>query len=159
MFFRKKKAMERMAERILVLASEKQAMQERLDRYKDEEEQLLGNLTDMTSRWIGEVKATHVVSNNLRQALAAVERIRESRSNHPECDKHDEADPVTCGWKRTVQDIDKALEKPVPSIRRCLQEGSHRTHAWTVVTWTGETHYVCIQYAVDGSVSSESDVE
>ena len=43
------------------------------------------------------------------KAQAALERVREARSNHPECDRHDESDPVTCGWKRTVQDIDLAL--------------------------------------------------
>lgn len=36
--------------------------------------------------------------------------IQTARSNHPECDKYEPGDPVTCGWKRVVQDIDKALE-------------------------------------------------
>lgn len=40
-----------------------------------------------------------------------IEKIKIARSNHPECDKHDENDPVTCGWKRAVQDIDAAMEK------------------------------------------------
>ena len=43
------------------------------------------------------------------KAEAALDRVREARSNHPECDRYDESDPVTCGWKRTVQDIDLAL--------------------------------------------------
>lgn len=42
------------------------------------------------------------------QALT-IGRIRTARSNHPECDKHKGDDPITCGWKATVLDIDKAL--------------------------------------------------
>lgn len=40
-----------------------------------------------------------------------IDKIKAARSNHPECDKHDENDPVTCGWKRAVQDIDKVLQE------------------------------------------------
>jgi hypothetical protein len=42
------------------------------------------------------------------QALT-IGRIRTARSNHPECDKHKGDDPITCGWKAAVLDIDKAL--------------------------------------------------
>ena len=38
-----------------------------------------------------------------------LERVQAARSNHPECDVHKDDDPVTCGWKMVVQDIDKAL--------------------------------------------------
>jgi hypothetical protein len=41
--------------------------------------------------------------------FAVLERVRAARSNHPECDVHKNDDPVTCGWKRAVQDIDKVL--------------------------------------------------
>lgn len=37
-------------------------------------------------------------------------RIVRARGNHPACDRHDDGDPVTCGWKRAVQDIDAALD-------------------------------------------------
>jgi hypothetical protein len=41
--------------------------------------------------------------------VATLEAVRAARSNHPECDVHKEDDPVTCGWKRAVQEIDRAL--------------------------------------------------
>ena len=44
------------------------------------------------------------------RAEDALERVRESRAGHPECDKYDEGSPVSCGWKRTVQSIDAALQ-------------------------------------------------
>lgn len=51
-----------------------------------------------------------------RDALAAViEQVREARGNHPECDRRYEDDPVSCGWKRAVQDIDAAL-RDAPSV-------------------------------------------
>lgn len=42
----------------------------------------------------------------LRDTLA---RVETARARHPQCDRHKEGDPVSCGWKRTVQDIDAAL--------------------------------------------------
>lgn len=44
------------------------------------------------------------------RAEAALERVREARAGYPECDKYDDDSPVVCGWKRTVQSIDAALE-------------------------------------------------
>lgn len=41
--------------------------------------------------------------------LATLDKVRAARSNHPECDKHDDEDVVKCGWKNAVLDIDKAL--------------------------------------------------
>jgi hypothetical protein len=43
------------------------------------------------------------------QAEAIIERVKVARANHPECPEHPEGDVVTCGWKRTVQEIDLAL--------------------------------------------------
>lgn len=42
---------------------------------------------------------------------AQVDNVRHARSNHPECDRHPDDDPVSCGWKRVVLDIDAALAK------------------------------------------------
>lgn len=44
------------------------------------------------------------------RAEAALERVRAARAGYPECDKYDDDSPVKCGWKRTVQSIDAALE-------------------------------------------------
>lgn len=47
-----------------------------------------------------------------RDALArTVERIKVARSNHPACELHEGDGAVVCGWKRTVLDIDVALNK------------------------------------------------
>lgn len=49
-------------------------------------------------------------AQNERDALAAVvEQVRAARSDHPACEKHPEREPVSCGWKRAVLDIDAAL--------------------------------------------------
>lgn len=39
-----------------------------------------------------------------------LERIKAALANHPQCDVHDDDDPITCGWKAAVRDITKALE-------------------------------------------------
>lgn len=46
----------------------------------------------------------------LEAKTAALERVRAVRSFAPECDKYDDDSPIVCGWKRTVQSIDAALE-------------------------------------------------
>lgn len=43
--------------------------------------------------------------------LATLDRVRTARSNHleMECPEHADDDPITCGWKSAVRDIDEAL--------------------------------------------------
>lgn len=44
----------------------------------------------------------------MRDTLKAV---REASKRHPDaCDRHDEDDPIACGWKRAVADMRAALE-------------------------------------------------
>ena len=43
-------------------------------------------------------------------ALAKLDRIRRALENHPKCDKYIGDDEGTCGWKRAVSDITRALE-------------------------------------------------
>jgi hypothetical protein len=46
-----------------------------------------------------------------RDALQAqLDRVRAARAEHPKCDIHYGGDPVKCGWKRVVLDVDAALE-------------------------------------------------
>ena len=70
-------------------------------------------------------------------------RIEAALSNHPRiCDVHGEGEPITCGWKRAVADVERALpaeptpaaecgvEHPtnptvVPCVRDKGHEGSH----------------------------------
>ena len=42
------------------------------------------------------------------QALAP---IREALAGHPRCDIHPDDDPIKCGWKRAVADIQAALDR------------------------------------------------
>jgi hypothetical protein len=40
-----------------------------------------------------------------------IARIRAALSSHPRaCDAHTEDDPITCGWKQAVLDVQKALD-------------------------------------------------
>lgn len=52
-------------------------------------------------------------------ALAAVvESVRAARSNHPACDRHADGDPVSCGWKAAVLDIDGILDAAPADVLR-----------------------------------------
>lgn len=47
--------------------------------------------------------------------LETIQRVRDARANHPEipaCDRYtdDDDDTIKCGWKRALEDIDKALK-------------------------------------------------
>ena len=46
----------------------------------------------------------------LVQARAeALQPIRDALAGHPHCDHHPDDDPISCGWKRAVADIQAAL--------------------------------------------------
>jgi hypothetical protein len=64
-----------------------------------ENEQLRGDHTDSEKALI----------DTVNKQADVIERIKTARSNHPECNVHPDDDTVACGWKRAVQDIDKAL--------------------------------------------------
>lgn len=45
-----------------------------------------------------------------RDALQAkIDAVRQALSGHPRCDVHPGDDPITCGWKRAVADVRRAL--------------------------------------------------
>lgn len=55
-------------------------------------------------------------------ALAAIERIREAVSGHPECDRYSEDDVISCGWKSAYASVVAALDgapEPTPDIADC----------------------------------------
>ena len=41
---------------------------------------------------------------------AALAPIRAALDGHPACDVHPDDDPVSCGWKRAVADVRRALD-------------------------------------------------
>ncbi len=43
-------------------------------------------------------------------ALAAIERIRQAVSGHPECDRYEEGDVISCGWKSAYASVVAALD-------------------------------------------------
>lgn len=64
----------------------------------------LDDLADaVLALWPGESRATVQA-----EALAP---IRAALANHPACDIYPDDDPVTCGWKRAVADVQAALDK------------------------------------------------
>ena len=40
----------------------------------------------------------------------ALDKVRGALAEHPRCDRHDDDDPVTCGWKLAVEDVQAALD-------------------------------------------------
>ena len=40
----------------------------------------------------------------------ALDKVRAALANHPRCDRHDDDDPVTCGWKSAVLDMQAARD-------------------------------------------------
>ena len=58
-----------------------------------------GSILDL---WLRTADALEAATTNL-------DRVREARGNHPKCDRHDDEDAVSCGWKSAVLNIDAAL--------------------------------------------------
>ena len=51
-------------------------------------------------------------------ALAAIERIRQAVSGHPECDRYEEGDVISCGWKSAYASVVAALDgAPEPEVK------------------------------------------
>lgn len=51
-------------------------------------------------------------------AVAAIERIREAVSGHPECDRYSEDDVISCGWKSAYASVVAALDgAPEPEVK------------------------------------------
>ena len=51
-------------------------------------------------------------------ALAALERIRRAVSGHPECDRYEEGDVISCGWKSAYASVVAALDgAPEPEVK------------------------------------------
>lgn len=45
-----------------------------------------------------------------RAAEATLERVREAIARHPKCDRYEDSDPVSCGWKSAYASVLWALE-------------------------------------------------
>lgn len=61
-----------------------------------------------------------IIEQAARAAIAAAEPhiraetlapIRAALADHPRCDIHPDDDPIKCGWKRAVADIQAALDR------------------------------------------------
>lgn len=62
---------------------------------------------DMLDRLIAALEAA---TRERDAAVAAVERIREAVSGHPECDRYSEDDVISCGWKSAYASVVAALD-------------------------------------------------
>ncbi|GAA4809483.1 hypothetical protein [Tomitella cavernea] len=60
--------------------------------------------------WAKEYTAARQAEDEHDEARAAIARVREAVAGHPVCDVHPDGDPVTCGWKRAVADVRRALD-------------------------------------------------
>lgn len=65
---------------------------------------------DTPDHWVSVAASVGPLIRALKAADATLAAIRAARSNFPVCAKHPDDDIVSCGWKRAVLDIDKALE-------------------------------------------------
>ena len=44
-------------------------------------------------------------------ALSTIAKVREAVSGHPECDRYEDGDAITCGWKNAYASVVWALEE------------------------------------------------
>ena len=52
-------------------------------------------------------------------AVAAIERVRAAVSGHPECDRYEDGDVISCGWKSAYASVVAALDgAPEPEVER-----------------------------------------
>lgn len=47
--------------------------------------------------------------DRLERAETAVAAIREAVSRHPECDRYEEGDVISCGWKSAFRDVARTV--------------------------------------------------
>lgn len=86
---------------------------ERLARWKAEALPVLSGLQDLGSALgvpLGQSITGPESVQRARDMVAALDQVRAALANHPRaCDTHPEGDPITCGWKRAVADVEAAL--------------------------------------------------
>ena len=44
-------------------------------------------------------------------ALSTIAKVREAVSGHPECDRYEDGDAITCGWKNAYASVVRAIEE------------------------------------------------
>ena len=52
-----------------------------------------------------------LVAHDAEVAAKALAPIRAALAGHPRCDIHPDDDPIKCGWKQAVADIQAALDR------------------------------------------------
>lgn len=70
-------------------------------------EEALAKVEDERDRLAAELRRT---TKERDEARAAIERVRKALSDHPRCEKHPDDDVISCGWKRAVLDVHRALD-------------------------------------------------
>lgn len=64
----------------------------------------VADLASLTQRRLEELRTER------DQLAAVVDRVQEALAGHPRCEKYAGDDPITCGWKKAVLDVQAALE-------------------------------------------------
>ena len=44
-------------------------------------------------------------------ALSTIAKVREAVSGHPKCDRYEDGDAITCGWKNAYASVVRAIEE------------------------------------------------
>lgn len=73
---------------------------------------------------------------------AQLAKVRAARADHPQCDRHEDDSPVSCGWKSAVLDIDAALATvPTAALTKRDAEKWSEGHAAALhgVAWPKES--------------------
>lgn len=65
--------------------------------------------TDLEQDWLD-------VADSLVDAANRLDAVSEALSRHPKCDKYDEDDVVSCGWKSAVRDITWAFTREAEAL-------------------------------------------
>lgn len=85
---------------------------ERVEALETEVEQLTAERDRWKHRWAGTVEDAQQVRDENARLARVVAQVKEALSDVPnECVVQPDDQPITCGWKRTVQDIRAAIEE------------------------------------------------
>ena len=52
-----------------------------------------------------------LAAQEIRHLRAVLARVEKALEGHMVCDRYTEDDPITCGWKRAVADVQAALNE------------------------------------------------
>ncbi|MGI5222999.1 hypothetical protein [Nocardia sp. CA-290969] len=85
-----------------------------LDERNDRIKALAGECAELRDSARGYESIRQHQGARIAELEALVGQVRAALAGHPRCDVHPDADPVSCGWKRAVADVQRALDTGGP---------------------------------------------